>query len=82
MLIASCVGGKKKVNPFEKLTEEIDSVNIHHDSVAIDTLPPVEEIIPATADECFADFFYNLRPIRAFSVSESFLLFLLTRATR
>lgn len=59
LLIASCVGGKKKVNPFEKLTEEIDSVNIHHDSVAIDTLPPVEEIIPATADECFADFFYN-----------------------
>lgn len=60
LLITSCAGGKKKMNPFEALTEQIDSVGVQHDSVAaVDTLSQIEEIIPATADECFADFFYN-----------------------
>lgn len=60
LLITSCVGGKKKMNPFEALTEQIDSAGIQRDSAeVVDTLPQVEEIIPATADECFADFFYN-----------------------
>lgn len=58
-VLASCVGGKKKVDPFETLTKQIDSLNVQPDTAAADTLPKVEEVIPATADESFADFFYN-----------------------
>ena len=56
-LMASCGGGKKKVDPFAALTEQIDSMKVLPDSIQ-DTIV-VEEQIPASADESFADFFYN-----------------------
>lgn len=59
MLISSCGGGKKKMDPFEMLTEEIDSLSAASDTAS--ALPVVEEepLVPVTADESFADFFYN-----------------------
>ena len=50
---------EKKVDPFEKLTEQLDSMNVGSDSVLQDTMVLVEEVIPVTVDESFADFFYN-----------------------
>lgn len=58
LVISSCGGGKKKIDPFEILTGQIDSLAVHADSVR-DTVQLVEEVVPATADESFADFFYN-----------------------
>lgn len=58
ILMASCQGGRKKADPFKTLTEQIDSLTAVSDSVA-DTLVVVEEVVPASADESFADFFYN-----------------------
>lgn len=58
LAVSSCGGGKKKIDPFETLTEQIDSLTVHPDSVQ-DSIPVVEDVIPATADESFADFFYN-----------------------
>ena len=55
----SCGGGKKKADPFEALTAQIDSLSVASDSVSVDTAPVRPEVIPATADESFADFFYN-----------------------
>ena len=59
IFIASCGGNGKKVDPFEKLTEQLDSMNVGSDSVLQDTMVLVEEVIPVTVDESFADFFYN-----------------------
>lgn len=58
MLMVSCGGGKKKSDPFAALTEQIDSIKVHPDSIQ-DSTTVVEEQIPASADESFADFFYN-----------------------
>lgn len=58
MLMVSCGGGKKKVDPFAALTEQIDSIKVHPDSIQ-DSTVAVEEEVPAAADESFADFFYN-----------------------
>lgn len=58
MLMVSCGGGKKKVDPFAALTEQIDSIKVHPDSIQ-DSTVVVEEEVPAAADESFADFFYN-----------------------
>lgn len=58
MLMVSCGGGKKKVDPFVALTEQIDSIKVHPDSIQ-DSTVVVEEEVPAAADESFADFFYN-----------------------
>ena len=58
MLVSSCGGGKKNVDPFETLTKQIDSLTVGHDTLQGEA-PVVEEIVPATADESFADFFYN-----------------------
>ena len=57
VLMASCGGGQKKVDPFAALTEQIDSMKVLPDSIQDTTV--VEEQIPASADESFADFFYN-----------------------
>ncbi len=59
-LMASCAGEKKKTVPLEELTEQMDSVQ----PTVTDTVPAVEEWVkeepvPVTADESFADFFYN-----------------------
>ena len=57
VLMASCGGGQKKVDPFAALTEQIDSMKVLHDSIQDTTV--VEEQIPASADKSFADFLYN-----------------------
>jgi hypothetical protein len=59
--LVACNGQKKHIDPFAKLTEEIDSVS----AASLDSLDQAtedlqaEEALPATADESFADFFYN-----------------------
>ena len=70
-LMASCGGGKKRMDPFEALTKQMDSVQ---QSVAVDTLPAVQELVkeepvPVTADESFADFFYNFASDESFQRS-------------
>jgi len=59
MLISSCGGGKKKMDPFETLTEEIDSLTAPPDTTEAMAAVEEEPMVPATADESFADFFYN-----------------------
>ena len=59
MLISSCGGGKKKMDPFETLTEEIDSLTATPDTTEAMAAVEEEPMVPATADESFADFFYN-----------------------
>jgi hypothetical protein len=58
ILAASCGGGKKRNDPFETLTKQIDSLTVVNDTLQGDSLV-VEDVVPATADESFADFFYN-----------------------
>lgn len=65
MLMVSCGGGKKKTDPFATLTEQIDSIKVHPDSIQ-DSTVVVEEQVPAAADESFADFFYNFASDEAF----------------
>lgn len=70
-LMASCGGGKKRMDPFEALTKQMDSVQ---QPVAVDTLPAVQELVkeepvPVTADESFADFFYNFASDESFQRS-------------
>ena len=65
----SCGGGKKKIDPFETLTSEIDSLSAAPDTMVIDTAPVRPEVIPATADESFADFFYNFASNEGFQHS-------------
>lgn len=59
MAATSCGGSKKKIDPFETLTQQIDSLSAGMDTNVVDTAPVRPEVIPATADESFADFFYN-----------------------
>ena len=57
-ILFSCGNGKKETDPFAALTEQIDSINLSSDSIQDSTFI-IEDKIPATADESFADFFYN-----------------------
>lgn len=59
VLISSCGGGTKKMNPFETLTEEIDSLTVAPDTTEVTIAVEEEPATPVTADESFADFFYN-----------------------
>ena len=59
MLTSSCGGGKKKPDPFETLTAEIDSLTATPDTTEATAAVEEEPMVPATADESFADFFYN-----------------------
>ena len=54
VLISSCGGGKKKIDPFEMLTEEIDSLAAVPDTVEVMEVVEEEPMVPATADESFA----------------------------
>lgn len=56
---------KEKADPFAALTEQIDSIKVHPDSIQ-DSTVVVEEQVPAAADESFADFFYNFASDEAF----------------
>lgn len=59
LLVSACQGNKSKVDPFSQLTNQIDSISENADSIS-DSIPAEEEnIIPPSADESFADFFYN-----------------------
>ncbi|MBP1594519.1 MAG: hypothetical protein H6Q12_1537 [Bacteroidetes bacterium] len=56
-LLTSCNGKKPKIDPFESLTNLVDSASAETDSTAIDS---VEETPKATkADETFDDFIYS-----------------------
>lgn len=59
LFAASCGGGKKQQGPFDTLARQIDSLHTTSADTLTDTIPEQEEVIPATADESFADFFYN-----------------------
>ena len=69
MLMVACEGGKKKIDPFETFTGQIDSLKVHTDSVHADTALVVEDVIPPSADESFADFFYNFASDEKFQLS-------------
>ena len=47
------------MDPFETLTEEIDSLTAPPDTTEAMAAVEEEPMVPATADESFADFFYN-----------------------
>ena len=49
----------KENGPFETLTEEIDSLTATPDTTEAMAAVEEEPMVPATADESFADFFYN-----------------------
>ena len=70
-MLASCRDGKKKADPFAGLTEQIDSIHAETDSVPSITYAEEEEEIPVTADESFADFFYNFASDEAFQRSRT-----------
>jgi hypothetical protein len=59
--LAACNGQQRHIDPFAKLTEEIDSISAAVlDSVSLAAEEEeAEEALPATADESFADFLYN-----------------------
>lgn len=67
-ILSSCGNGKKKTDPFAALTEQIDSINLNSDSIQ-DSSFIIKDKIPATADESFADFFYNFASDAAFQRS-------------
>ena len=69
VLMVSCEGGKKKIDPFETLTGQIDSLKADSDSVKTDTSLVIEDVIPPSADESFADFFYNFASDAKFQLS-------------
>lgn len=80
VLMASCGGGQKKVDPFAALTEQIDSMKVLPDSIQDTTV--VEEQIPASADESFADFFYNFASMQSSSGRVWYFLFHCTKANK
>lgn len=59
LLVNSCEGGKKKKASFETITEEADSLAAASDTTGLEAVAQEEPMVPATADESFADFFYN-----------------------
>lgn len=59
LLVSSCEGGKKKKASFETIAEEADSLVAASDTTELDAVVQEESMVPATADESFADFFYN-----------------------
>ncbi len=69
LIVSSCGGGKKNTDPFASLTEQIDSLSVVQRDSVQDTIPVVEEVIPATADESFADFFYNFASDKDFQLT-------------
>ena len=50
------------------MTKQIDSLQVEEEVVP-DTAPDRPEVIPATADESFADFFYNFASNERFQQS-------------
>lgn len=58
--MSSCGGGYKRMDPSERITEVIDSLKVMTaDSMETVTAVEEEPMVPATADESFADFIYN-----------------------
>ena len=56
--LASCIGGKKNTEKQEEQMEWTDSIEATTDSLLIEEVEE-EPVIPASADESFADFLYN-----------------------
>lgn len=57
LLMVACNGGAGQKGEATESVEVVDSAALEVDSIC--EAPDAEEIIPATADESFADFFYN-----------------------
>ena len=56
--LTSCGGGKKNTDAHEEQMEWADSIEAMADSLLVEEVEE-EPVIPATADESFADFLYN-----------------------
>ena len=56
--LTSCVGGKKNTDTQEEQMEWTDSIEAMADSLLVEEVEE-EPVIPAAADESFADFLYN-----------------------
>ena len=54
----SCVGGKKHTDAQEASTESVDSMEILADTLLVEEVEE-EPVVPASADESFADFLYH-----------------------
>ena len=62
MLFAACGPKKTQADPFESLTEAIESASLHQrgaDSLYLDTAVVEEAPKPSVADELFDDFIFN-----------------------
>ena len=57
-LLASCGGGKKQTTAQEEDMALVDSMEIIADSLLLEEVEE-EPMVPASADESFADFLYN-----------------------
>ena len=59
--MASCGGGKKNTDAQEVQMESADSIEFMTDSLGMEEIQEEPEV-PASADESFADFLYNIVP--------------------
>ena len=56
--MASCSGGRKNTDAQEEAMESVDSIEIVADTLLVEEMEE-ESVVPASADESFADFLYN-----------------------
>ena len=56
--MASCSGGRKNTDAQEEAMESVDSIEIVADTLLVGEMEE-ESVVPASADESFADFLYN-----------------------
>ena len=56
--MASCSGGKKTTDNQEEAMESVDSIEVVVDTLLLEGMEE-ESVVPASADESFADFLYN-----------------------
>ena len=71
MLVSSCGGGKKNVDPFETLTKQIDSLTVGHDTLQGEA--PVVELNgkvvgAANVGQAFTDSIYFCQTYDAYRI--------------
>ena len=59
LFVSGCTGNMKKSDSSDSLSQQVDSLSLNKDSIQDSAEEAVEDTIPASADESFADFFYN-----------------------
>ncbi|WP_024994050.1 DUF4348 domain-containing protein [Phocaeicola paurosaccharolyticus] len=59
LLVSGCTGNKQKMGSSDELSKQTDSLDSAKDSIVDSTEIAEGDIIPPSADESFADFFYN-----------------------